>query len=311
MKSFKNLNSFQKPFIKSVVTIGTFDGVHIGHKYVLSKVTEFAQKNDYKSTILTFFPHPRMVLQQDSSIKLLNTIQEKVMLLSELGIDNLIVHPFDMEFSRLSAEDFIKEVLIEKLNVGIIIIGHDHRFGRNRTATINDLIEYGKEYGFEVQEISAKEINDIAISSTKIRTALLDGNIHTANNYLGYNYFITGKVVHGKKIGRTINFPTANIEVSEDYKLIPKNGVYIVSSEINSIPYFGMMNIGTNPTLEGLNQTIEVHFFDFKKDLYNKDLKIEIHSRIRDEEKYNSIEELKSQLKKDESYSREFIKNNL
>lgn len=311
MKSFNNLNAFQTPTNKTVVTIGTFDGVHIGHKFVLNKVIELAQINDYKSTVLTFFPHPRMVLQQDSSIKLLNTIKEKENLLSEIGIDNLIIHPFDLEFSRLSAEEFVKDVLIEKLNVGIIIIGHDHRFGRNRTANIDDLIEYGIEYGFEVQEISAKEIDDIAISSTKIRTALLEGSITTANNYLGYNYFMSGKVVHGKQIGRTIDFPTANIEISEDYKLIPKNGVYIVSSEINNTSYFGMMNIGTNPTVDGLEQKIEVHFFDFNTDIYNQDITVQIHSRIRDEKKYNSLDELKVQLQKDELTSRVFIKNNL
>lgn len=311
MNSFSNLNSFKTPTNKTVVTIGTFDGVHIGHEFVLKKVIELAQINDYKSTVLTFFPHPRMVLQQDSSIKLLNTIKEKENLLSEIGIDNLIIHPFDLEFSRLSAEEFVKDVLIEKLNVGIIIIGHDHRFGRNRTANIDDLIEYGIEYGFEVQEISAKEIDDIAISSTKIRTALLEGSITTANNYLGYNYFMSGKVVHGKQIGRTIDFPTANIEISEDYKLIPKNGVYIVSSEINNTTYFGMMNIGTNPTVDGLEQKIEVHFFDFNADIYNQDITVQIHSRIRDEKKYNSLDELKVQLQKDELTSRIFIKNNL
>lgn len=311
MNSFSNLNSFKTPTNKTVVTIGTFDGVHIGHEFVLKKVIELAQINDYKSTVLTFFPHPRMVLQQDSSIKLLNTIKEKENLLSEIGIDNLIIHPFDLEFSRLSAEEFVKDVLIEKLNVGIIIIGHDHRFGRNRTANIDDLIEYGIEYGFEVQEISAKEIDDIAISSTKIRTALLEGSITTANNYLGYNYFMSGKIVHGKQIGRTIDFPTANIEISEDYKLIPKNGVYIVSSEINNTTYFGMMNIGTNPTVDGLEQKIEVHFFDFNADIYNQDITVQIHSRIRDEKKYNSLDELKVQLQKDELTSRIFIKNNL
>lgn len=311
MKTLTNLNDFQKPSNKTIVTIGTFDGVHIGHKFVLKKVIELTKKNNYKSVILTFFPHPRMVLQQDSSIKLLNTVKEKEFLLSQLGIDNLIIHPFDLEFSRLSAEDFVKKVLVEKLNVGIIIIGHDHRFGRNRTATIDDLIEFGKEYNFEVQKISAKEIDDIAISSTKIRTALIEGNIDTANNYLDYNYFITGKVVPGKQIGRTIGFPTANIEVPKNYKLIPKNGVYIISSKINNINYFGMMNIGINPTVEGLEQKIEVHFFDFDKDIYNQEVKIEILSRIRDEKKYNSLEELKIQLRKDESTSREFIKKRL
>lgn len=311
MKSFNNLNSFQTPPNKTVVTIGTFDGVHIGHEYVLKKVIQLSQENCFTSTVLTFFPHPRMVLQQDSSIKLLNTIQEKELLLSQIGIDNLIIHPFDLEFSRLSAEEYVEEILVKKLNAGIIIIGHDHRFGRNRTANINDLIAFGKEFDFEVIEISAKEIDDIAISSTKIRNALLDGKIATANSYLGYSYFLSGKVVHGKQIGRTINFPTANIEISETYKLIPKNGVYIISSLINDEKCFGMMNIGTNPTVDGLEEKIEVHFFDFDKDIYNQDVKIEILSRIRDEKKYDSLNELKAQLKKDEVTSKSFIKNNL
>lgn len=311
MKTFNNLDNFKTPLNKSVITIGTFDGVHIGHKYVLKKVVQLSLENNYNSIVLTFFPHPRMVLQQDSSIKLLNTIQEKESLLSELEIENLIVHPFDLEFSRLSAEEFVKDILVEKLNIGIIIIGHDHRFGRNRTATINDLTAFGKRYDFEVIEISAREIDDIAISSTKIRKALLDGNVFTANNYLGYNYFLSGKIVTGKKIGRTIGFPTANIEISENYKLIPRNGVYIISSKINNVKYFGMMNIGVNPTVEGLGQKIEVHFFDFNKNIYDEAVQIDIYYRIRDEKKYNSLDELKSQLKKDESTSREFIKNNL
>lgn len=311
MKTFNNLDNFKTPLNKSVITIGTFDGVHIGHKYVLKKVVQLSLENNYNSIVLTFFPHPRMVLQQDSSIKLLNTIQEKESLLSELEIENLIVHPFDLEFSRLSAEEFVKDILVEKLNIGIIIIGHDHRFGRNRTATINDLTAFGKRYDFEVIEISAREIDDIAISSTKIRKALLDGNVFTTNNYLGYNYFLSGKIVTGKKIGRTIGFPTANIEISENYKLIPRNGVYIISSKINNVKYFGMMNIGVNPTVEGLGQKIEVHFFDFNKNIYDEAVQIDIYYRIRDEKKYNSLDELKSQLKKDESTSREFIKNNL
>jgi riboflavin kinase/FMN adenylyltransferase len=285
LKTFNNLDNFKTPLNKSVITIGTFDGVHIGHKYVLKKVVQLSLENNYNSIVLTFFPHPRMVLQQDSSIKLLNTIQEKESLLSELEIENLIVHPFDLEFSRLSAEEFVKDILVEKLNIGIIIIGHDHRFGRNRTATINDLTAFGKRYDFEVIEISAREIDDIAISSTKIRKALLDGNVFTANNYLGYNYFLSGKIVTGKKIGRTIGFPTANIEISENYKLIPRNGVYIISSKINNVKYFGMMNIGVNPTVEGLGQKIEVHFFDFNKNIYDEAVQIDIYYRIRDEKK--------------------------
>ena len=267
------------------------------------------QNNQYESLVLTFFPHPRMVLQQDSSIKLLNTIDEKATLLEKFGIDNLIIHPFDEAFSNLTAEEFVKEILVDKLNIHKIIIGHDHRFGKNRSADINDLISFGKKYGFEVEQISAKEIDEIAISSTKIRKALLDGNIKLANEYLGYPYFISGKVVDGKKIGRTIGFPTANISLSENYKLLPKNGVYIVSSKIKNNLHYGMMNIGNNPTLGDNEQSIEVHFFDLKEDIYNENLQIAFLENIREEHKFNSITELQAQLKKDKAFSLDFIKD--
>ena len=294
---------------KTIITIGTFDGVHLGHKSILEKMKNATLENIYESVVLTFFPHPRMVLQQDSSIKLLNTIDEKATLLEKFGIDNLIIHPFDEAFSNLSAEEFVKEILVDKLNIHKIIIGHDHRFGKNRSADINDLISFGKKYGFEVEQISAKEIDEIAISSTKIRKALLDGNIKLANEYLGYPYFISGKVVDGKKIGRTIGFPTANIQINESYKLLPRNGVYIVSSEIKNVLHFGMMNIGNNPTLGDNEQSIEIHFFDLKEDIYNENLQIAFLENIREEHKFNSITELQTQLEKDKVFSLDFIKN--
>lgn len=267
------------------------------------------QNNQYESLVLTFFPHPRMVLQQDSSIKLLNTIDEKATLLEKFGIDNLIIHPFDEVFSNLSAEEFVKNILVNKLNIHKIIIGHDHRFGKNRTADINDLILFGKKYKFEVEQINAKEIDEIAVSSTKIRKALLEANIKLANEYLGYSYFISGKVVEGKKIGRTIGFPTANIQINENYKLLPKNGVYIVSSKIDNILHFGMMNIGKNPTLGDNEQSIEIHFFDINEDIYNKNLQISILEHIREEQKFNSLTELQAQLEKDKLFSLNYIQN--
>ena len=212
MKTFHNIDSYTKS--KSVITIGTFDGVHIGHKKILEKIIQKAKESDCKSVVLTFFPHPRMVLQEKNEIKLLNTIDEKIKLLDELGIDNLIIHPFDYEFSRLTAEEFVTSILIDKLNIQKIIIGYDHRFGRNRTANIDNLILFGEKYNFEVEQITAQEIDEIAISSTKIRTAILDGNLSLANQYLGYNYSIYGSVVKGKQIGRTIGFPTANIQIT-------------------------------------------------------------------------------------------------
>ena len=267
------------------------------------------QNNQYESLVLTFFPHPRMVLQQDSSIKLLNTIDEKATLLEKFGIDNLIIHPFDEAFSNLSAEEFVKDILVDKLNIHKIIIGHDHRFGKNRTADINDLIAFGKKYSFEVEQINAHEIDEIAISSTKIRKALVEGNIKLANQYLGYSYYISGKVVEGKKIGRTIGYPTANIQINENYKLLPKNGVYVVSSEIDNILYFGMMNIGKNPTIGENDQSIEVHFFNLKEDIYNKNLQKSILEHIREEQKFNSLSELQAQLDKDKLFSLNYIQN--
>lgn len=267
------------------------------------------QNNQYESLVLTFFPHPRMVLQQDSSIKLLNTIDEKATLLEKFGIDNLIIHPFDEVFSNLSAEEFVKNILVDKLNIHKIIIGHDHRFGKNRTADINDLILFGKKYKFEVEQINAKEIDEIAVSSTKIRKALLEANIKLANEYLGYSYFISGKVVEGKKIGRTIGFPTANIQINENYKLLPKNGVYVVSSKIDNVLHFGMMNIGKNPTLGDNEQSIEIHFFDINEDIYSKNLQISILEHIREEQKFNSLTELQAQLEKDKLFSLNYIQN--
>lgn len=309
MENYSSILDFKKNKYKTIITIGTFDGVHLGHKSILDKMKNASLDNQYESLVLTFFPHPRMVLQQDSSIKLLNTIDEKAALLEKFGIDNLIIHPFDEAFSNLSAEEFVKEILVNKLNIHKIIIGHDHRFGKNRTADINDLILFGKKYGFEVEQIGAKEIDEIAISSTKIRKALLEGKIKLANEYLGYSYFISGKVIEGKKIGRTIGFPTANIKINENYKLLPKNGVYIVSSEIDNVLHYGMMNIGKNPTIGENEQSIEVHFFNLDKDIYNKNLKISILEHIREEQKFNSLTELQTQLEKDKLFSLNYIQN--
>jgi riboflavin kinase/FMN adenylyltransferase len=308
LKIYKSINEVLTPK-KTIITIGTYDGVHLGHKSILEKMKNATLENIYESVVLTFFPHPRMVLQQDSSIKLLNTIDEKGGLLDKFGIDNLIIHPFDAAFSNLSAEEFVKEILVDKLNIHKIIIGHDHRFGKNRSADINDLISFGKKYNFEVEQISAKEIDEIAISSTKIRKALLEGNIKLANEYLGYPYFISGKVIEGKKIGRTIGFPTANILLSENYKLLPKNGVYIVWSKINNELRYGMMNIGNNPTLGENEQSIEVHFFELNEDIYNENLQISILEHIREEHKFNSLTALQAQLEKDKGFSLDFIKN--
>lgn len=306
MKIFHSINDFSSPK-KTILTLGTFDGVHIGHKKILEKITQNTENEKYESLVLTFFPHPRMILQEESAIKLLNTITEKIDLLEKTGIENLVIHPFDESFSRLTAEEFVREILVEQFHIQKIIIGHDHRFGRNRTANIDDLIDFGKKYGFEVEQISAQEINEISVSSTKIRNALEEGDIVLANKYLGYNYFLTGTIIKGKQLGRTIGFPTANLKIEENYKLIPRNGVYIVSSIINNKTVFGMMNIGFNPTVNGENQTIEIHFFDFEADLYHQKITVSLLHRIRSEQKFDSVVLLKEQLEKDRNYAKAFL----
>ena len=306
MITIQNINKFDNQHA-TAVTIGTFDGVHIGHRKLLNRLINDAKLFNLKSTVLTFFPHPRMVLQQDANIKLLNTLDEKIKILEKIGLDFLMVYPFSRKFSRLSATEFVQQILVDGLNSKKIIIGYDHRFGRNRNADIKDLISYGKTFNFDVDEIPAQEIDDVSVSSTKIRKALEEGDIKTANLYLGYNYMLTGIVKKGKGLGRQLNFPTANIFIEEEYKLIPCNGVYVVKSEIENITIYGMMNIGFNPTVSGTERSIEVHFFDFDKDLYNQKLQIDILDRIRDEHKFGSIEELKKQLAKDKKTSLSLI----
>ena len=307
MKIYNSIQEFTSDN-KTIATLGTFDGVHKGHKTILEKLTKSSKSSGHESVVLTFFPHPRMVLQQNTGIELLNTMKEKAFLLDECGINNLIVHPFDKAFSRLTAEDFVKTVLVEQLNISKIIIGYDHRFGRNRTATIDDLIYFGEQYGFEVEQISALEVNEVSVSSTKIRNALNEGDVTTANEFLGYNYFITGKVVKGEQRGRTIGFPTANIAIPEDYKLIPDKGVYVASAEIDGTVVKGMMNIGNRPTVNGTNQSIEVHFFDLDKDLYGKELRVSLHKRLRNEEKFASVDALKQQLIEDKTAALNYFK---
>lgn len=308
MKIFNSIKSFSATK-QTVVTIGTFDGVHVGHKKILEQLTKNAYDLNCESLVLTFFPHPRMVLQKDTEMKQLNTLDEKIELLDNLGIDNLIVHPFDKEFSRLTAEEFVKEILVDVFKVKKIIIGYDHRFGRNRTADINDLITFGATYGFDVEQISAEEVNEFSISSTKIRNALLEGNVELAATYLGYDYPLTGIVSKGKQLGRTIGYPTANIKIEEDYKLIPSNGVYIAKSTINGHMVYGMMNIGTRPTVDGTTQTIEINFFDFNQDLYNQTITVALLKRMRSEQKFESIDALKQQLGVDKENALNYIKH--
>ena len=302
MVTVQSISNYDKEH-PTAITIGTFDGVHIGHRKILKRLIKNSKDLGLKSMVLTFFPHPRMVLQKDADLKLLNTIDEKIKILEELGLDYLIIHPFTKEFSRFSATEFVRDILVNSLRTKKIIIGYDHRFGRNRDANINYLIAFGSALDFEVEEIPAQEIDDVSVSSTKIRKALEEGNIVTANKYLGYPYMLTGLVKKGKGLGRQLNFPTANLMIKESYKLIPKNGVYVVQSIIGNSTVNGMMNIGYNPTVSGKEKSIEIHFFDFDEDLYDQKLQIDILGRIRDEHKFESVEALKNQLLNDKQTS--------
>ena len=308
LRIFNSINDFTATK-KTIVTLGTFDGVHIGHNAILDKICKVAKHENLESVILTFFPHPRKIVSNNYDIKLLNTIEEKSVLLEKIGIQNFIVHPFDKTFSELSPREFVTQVLVEKLNIQKIIIGHDHKFGKDRAADFNDLINFGKEFGFEVEEISAQQINEVSVSSTRIRNSLLEGNVSLAKDYLGYPYVLTGNVVKGNQLGRTINFPTANIEIPEDYKLIPKNGVYIVTANVSNQTVFGMMNIGVKPTLGENKLAIEVHLLDFDKDIYNQKIQVQLLERLRDEQKFESFEALKLQLEVDKQNTIHYFEN--
>lgn len=296
---------------KTFVTIGTFDGVHLGHQKVLSNLINSAKKNSASSVLLTFFPHPRMVLQKDSHIKLINTLEERIKLLKKTGLDALVIHEFTEDFAEKTALDFVKKVLVDHLKISNLIIGYDHRFGKNREGNFDQLTEYGKIFGFEVNKISQQEIDHITISSTKIRKAIELGNIEEANRYLGYYFMLTGDIVRGKNLGEKIGFPTANLFIEETYKLLPKTGSYIVKSEMENQTVYGMMNIGYNPTVKGKKQTIEIHFFDFNKDLYGKKVQVDVLKFLREEQKFDSVDALKKQLEKDRQKSLEVINGKL
>lgn len=306
MREITDITTFttQQP---TVLTIGTFDGVHLGHQKIVERVVTTARQEGLLATVFTFFPHPRMVVQHDKGLKLIHTLEEKKQLLQQLGVDLLVVQPFNEAFAQLTAKEFVSTILVQRLNVKKVIIGYDHRFGRNRTANIDDMRLFGKKYGFAVEEISVQEVDEVSVSSTKIREALNKGDVTTAEHYLGTPYSLTGRVVHGLKLGRTLGYPTANIQVTEDYKLIPKDGVYAVYSYIGARKVYGMMSIGKNPTIEGKGASIEVYFFDFNGDLYDQKLTIEFVQYLREEQKFATIDLLKKQLQDDETAARKAI----
>ena len=307
MKKINGVNNFS---INSptILTLGTFDGVHKGHQKILKKLKSEAKKDSLKSVVLTFFPHPRTVLNPDSTLKLINTIEERSSLFEKSGIDILITHPFDKNFSELSPNEFVKNILVEKLNIKKILIGYDHRFGKDRTAGIEDLKRFGLKYGFQVIEISVEEQNKVFISSTKIRNSIAKGDINKAKSYLGYDFSLKGIVIKGNAIGRTLGFPTANLNIKEDYKLIPKKGVYMISTQLDNKTVYGMMNIGVKPTLELEKKSIEVNLFDWNKNLYGKEIKVSVIKYVRKEKKFDSLNDLKEQIKLDKKTCIKLIK---
>ena len=296
-------------FSKSVITVGTFDGVHAAHKKILQQLAILANEINGESVLVTFHPHPKHVLQSSQSdLQLLSTVEEKIELLKDCGIQHLVIVPFTFDFAKISATDYIEQFLVNNFHPKKIVVGFNHHFGNNRVGNLTMLRNAGLKDDFEVIEMEKQMEDEITISSTAIRNFLLEGNISEANKLLGREYLMMGKVVEGKKLGRTIGFPTANIEVLNEHKLIPTDGVYVVEVLIGTGLHKGMMNIGNRPTVGGTNRTIEVNLFDFDKNIYDETAKIFFHERIREEKKFNGLEELKVQLNSDMIYSLDFFK---
>ncbi|MFD2572983.1 bifunctional riboflavin kinase/FAD synthetase [Spirosoma soli] len=297
-----------QPLANAVVTSGTFDGVHRGHQTILSRLTEVAKSSGGESVLITYWPHPRTVVSNDSqNLKLLTTLEEKIDLLDQAGVDHLVVIPFTRSFSQLTSEEYIRQILIDKIGTRKLVIGYDHRFGRDREGGFDYIKAHQQEYGFEVEEIPRQDVEAVGVSSSKIRAALNEGNVHTANLFLGRAYTLTGTIVKGQQLGRTIGFPTANMQVDDPVKLIPANGVYAVDVLYAGQTLGGMLNIGFRPTVAGTNQTIETYIFDFDKDIYGEHLTLKFREFLRPEQKFDGLPALVAQLKRDEESARQVL----
>ncbi len=307
MKIYHGINNF-RPLDYAVVTSGTFDGVHKGHQKILNRLIEAAREKGRESVLITFWPHPRMVLNRDPNVpKLINTMAEKQEILRFIGLDHLVVIPFTREFAKTTSEEFIQQILVKGLGTKKLIIGYNHRFGKNREGNFENLQKNAHKYGFEVEEIPKHELDHVSISSTKIRHALEEGDIRTANKYLGRPFSITGIVVPGDKLGRKIGYPTANIHIEEIHKIIPADGVYAVNIMVMDKTWKGMLNIGYRPTVDGKNKRIEVNIFDFDSEIYDEKITIHFIERIRDEITFESVEALSRQLDKDKARAEEIL----
>ncbi len=307
MKVYHSISDFQN-VSRPILTTGTFDGVHIGHKIIIDRLKEIAKNQNGETVLLTFSPHPRMVLfPDDHNLQLINTLDEKIKLLEQAGIDHLIIHPFTKAFSRTTSMQFVRDIIVNELNTHKLVIGYNHHFGRNREGSFEHLKEYAPLYGFEVEEISAQLIDDVSISSTKIRNSLLSGDVSKAADYLGYNYLLKGQVIEGQQIGRTIGFPTANLKVLDGSKLIPKDGVYAVHVEVKRQAFKGMMNIGNNPSFISKKHSLEVHIFDFDSDIYDEQIEVRFIKRIREEISFDNLDALKIQLEQDEDTAKAIL----
>ena len=307
MNTYNNISDY-KAAKGAVVTIGTFDGLHQGHQKILDRVVSRSRKDGLTSVVLTFFPHPRMVLQPDHNLQLINTIGERVDLIAQQGIENVIIHPFSKEFSRTTASEYVEDILIRQLNAKVVVIGYDHRFGRNRSASITQLREFSKEHDLDIIEISKKEVEEVAVSSTKIRKALSEGDVQIASEYLNRTFSISGTVTSGKQLGRTMGYPTANLKVQEAYKIIPANGVYVTSSVINGKIVYGMTNIGTNPTVSNEGErSIETNYLDINTDLYHQKMELFFHKRLREEKRFDNLEHLKEAMARDKQNTIEYV----
>ena len=307
MRVFRDLNDLPA-FTNSVVTIGTFDGVHRGHQKLIERIKQLAEQTEGESILVTFHPHPRIVINpEDKSLRLLNTIDEKIALLEKYGVDNLVIVPFSRAFSEQSASDYISQFLVKNFSPKYIVIGYDHKFGKDRAGDFKLLEEMKGQYGYQMEEITKETLDDIGISSTKIRQAIAEGDINLANELLGNNYTLSGTVVRGLQNGRKLGFPTANIQVNDEYKLIPRTGIYAVYVYHNGVKYTGILSIGYNPTFDGKVQTIEVNILDFAKDIYGENLTLEFIDFIRTEKKFKSIDALIEEIKNDEKITRRIV----